>query len=163
MMPEELSRLVPAVLFAAAFACLYVGHMVGDHWIQTSGQARRKGGVGRDAVLACAGHVATLTATKAVVLVAAILSLGLAGTVSWPGVVLALVVDAATHYLIDRRPNLAAAASAVGRAEFYAFGSGTVDEHGRPVPHLGTGAHALDQSAHILFLFLAALIIALTA
>lgn len=158
MMPEETARLIPAVLFATAFVCLYVGHMIGDHWVQTSGQARTKGGQGRDAVLACVGHVSTLTLTKVAVLVPALLFLGL--PVSWGGVVLALVVDATTHYLIDRRPNLAAAAEYAGRGEFYRFGTGTVDEHGRPAPHLGTGAHALDQSAHIAFLFLAALIIA---
>ena len=161
MMPEETARLVPAVVFAVAFACLYVGHMIGDHWVQTSGQAQRKGGTGRLAVLACVGHVITLTATKVVFLVPALLALGL--PVSWWGVVLGLVVDAATHYLIDRRPNLAAAAQLAGRGEFYRFGTGTVDADGNEVHHLGTGSHALDQSAHIGFLFLASLIIALTA
>lgn len=155
MMPETL---FPALVAVTSFICLFIGHQVGDHWVQTSGQARRKGGAGRDAVLACAGHVATLTLTKVVVLVPAFLFLGL--PVSWWGVVLGLVVDAASHYLIDRRPNLAAAAEFAGRGEFYAFGTGTVDAHGQAVPHLGTGSHALDQSAHYAFAFLAALIIA---
>lgn len=35
-----------AVVFASSFAALYVAHSVGDHWVQTSCQAARKGGEG---------------------------------------------------------------------------------------------------------------------
>src|SRR5690606_5450429 len=57
-----------AVVFASSFAALYVAHSVGDHWVQTSCQAARKGCFGWSARWACVRHVATLTATKTVLL-----------------------------------------------------------------------------------------------
>jgi hypothetical protein len=96
--------------------------------------------------MACARHVATLAVTKAI---------GLAA------VVLALALDALSHYWADRRSTLAWLADwldrtvSPGKADFFRLGG---PRPGRDdAPHLGTGAYALDQSWHIGFVFLAAL------
>jgi hypothetical protein len=144
----------PAV-FAAVFAALYAAHSFGDHWIQTHGQACTKGAPTRSGRLACLRHVGTLTLTKALALgaVAAVTGLALAPL----PLLLGLAVDAASHYWADRRAPLAKLAALIGKSGFYQMGAprpGTDD-----APHLGTGAYALDQSWHHLWLFVAALII----
>lgn len=139
-----------AVTFAAAYAALYAAHEVGDHWVQTSTQALRKGGAGWRGRAACARHVASLTACKAVALAALPLVLDL--PLSPWAVAAALVVDAVSHYWADRRSTLAAFAAKVGKGGFARLG----DSVAAPV---GTGAYALDQSWHIGWLFVAALII----
>lgn len=146
-----------AVVFASSCAALYVAHSVGDHWVQTSCQAARKGGEGWSARWACVRHVATLTATKTLLLLVTLWVLDL--SVSLVALVAALGVDAVSHYWADRRTTLAALARLLGRAEFHALGGRVVDPDGRPT-HLGTGAYALDQSWHHLWLWVAALIIA---
>jgi hypothetical protein len=193
---------VTAAVFAAVFAALYAAHMVGDHWIQTGWQAACKGSRDRAGRVACAAHVASLTATKLAFVSAAALVLGL----PWHPVWLAagLAVDAVSHYWADRRFTLAWLAATVeraginGKAEFYRLGAPRpvrgfvldptdpgestlldvltyeVDNRGIPVhpepgrviprqfdnPSNGTGAYALDQSWHIGWLFIAALVIA---
>lgn len=145
-----------AALFAALFAALYAAHQVGDHWAQTTPQALGKGRPGWPGRLACARHVAALTGCKAAAVAAVVLVLGLPVSLPWLGAGMAL--DAAAHYWADRRFTLARLARAAGREEFWGFGaprSGHDD-----APHLGTGAYALDQSFHVAFLFLAALIAA---
>ena len=136
-----------AVVFASSCAALYVAHSVGDHWVQTSCQAARKGGVGWSARWACVRHVATLTATKMLLLLVTLWVLDLA--VSLVALVAALGVDAVSHYWADRRRPLYALARLLRRDEFWHVGQG-----------LGTGAYALDQSWHHLWLWVAALIIA---
>lgn len=74
-------------------------------------------------------------------------------------------IDAATHYWADRRTTLKRLADRCGKAEFYSLGTPTHAGHpvtakGEYAPTLGTGAYALEQSWHILWLFVAALLIA---
>ncbi|MFD9861265.1 transcriptional regulator [Streptomyces alboflavus] len=141
--------------FAAVFVALYVAHSVGDHWVQTSHQSALKGCPGWVGRLADARHVATLTLTKlaVLVLVAVLLDLRL----SVLGIVVGLGIDAASHWWADRRSTLAWLAAVTGKGEFYRLGAprpGRADN-----PHIGTGAYALDQSFHHLWLLVAALII----
>ena len=152
-----------AATFAAVFVALYIAHTVGDHWVQTSCQAATKGQPGWSGRLACGRHVLGLTITKAVVLAPVVLILGLRVTAL--GLLLGLGVDAASHYWADRRTTLARLATVCGKAEFYSLGMPTHPAHpataaGGYAPTLGTGAYALDQSWHILWLGVAALVIA---
>jgi Protein of unknown function (DUF3307) len=147
---------VTAATFAAVFAALYAAHQVGDHWVQTGRQAACKGS--RDAAgrAACAGHVATLTLTKLLFIATAALVLDL----PWHPVWLAagLCVDAASHYWADRRFTLAGLCARLGKTGFYQLGAPRPGRDDNP--SLGTGAYALDQSWHIGWLFVAALIVA---
>ncbi|MGW1021933.1 transcriptional regulator [Streptomyces niveus] len=152
-----------AAVFAAVFAALFVGHSVGDHWVQSSCQAARKGLPGWTGRLADTRHVLGLTLTKGVALVAAVAVLDLKLTAA--GLVAGLGVDAVTHWWADRRTTLAWLAKVCGKAEFYSLGTGAHPVHpvtvkGTPAATLGTGAYALDQSFHHVWLFVAALIIA---
>lgn len=148
-----------AAVFAAVFAVLYAAHSVGDHWAQTGGQAAGKGGTGAHTAAgrwACTRHVATLTATKAVFLAVAVAVLGLPLT---PAAVAAgLAADAGSHWWADRRHTLAALAARLGKADFYSLGAPRFGRDDNP--SLGTGAYALDQSWHVGWLFVAALIVA---
>lgn len=147
--------MIAAATFAAVFIALYVAHQVGDHWVQTHHQALTKGQPGWAGRRACAAHVATLTLTKAaaVTLAAAVLGLHLAVAAVAAG----LALDAATHYWADRRTTLAGLAGLLGKGEFYRLGAPRPGHDDGP--HLGTGAYALDQSWHIGWLFIAALVI----
>jgi len=149
--------------FAAVFIALYVAHSVGDHWVQTSAQSAAKGRPGWVGRLADTRHVATLTATKLAVLLPTAALLGL--RLSLLGTALGLGVDAASHWWADRRTTLAWLAKVTGKTEFYTLGTPNHPAHpataaGTPAAHLGTGAYALDQSFHHLWLLVAALIIA---
>lgn len=152
-----------AAVFATVFVALYVAHSVGDHWVQSQWQADTKGQPGWTGRLACSRHVLGLTITKLVVLAPVVLVVGL--HISALGLVLGLGVDAATHYWADRRVTLARLARACGKAEFYSLGTAShpaypVTAGGRPAATLGTGAYALDQAWHYLWLLITALIIA---
>lgn len=155
--------MMPAATFAAVFIALYIAHSVGDHWVQSSCQAATKGAPGWTGRAACARHILGLTATKAVVLAPVALLLDLPLTVA--GLALGLGLDAASHYWADRRTTLAKLARTCGKAEFYSLGTPSHPAHpvtaeGTYAPTLGTGAYALDQSWHILWLGIAALLIA---
>ncbi|MFF5265555.1 DUF3307 domain-containing protein, partial [Actinomadura viridis] len=141
----------PAV-FAAVFAALFAAHQVGDHWVQRYRQALGKGGSGRSGRWLCARHVIDLAVTKAVALGLAVLVLDI-DLNGW-AVLAALTVDAVSHYWADRRSTLLKLAEAVGKGEFARLGDGAAAP-------AGTGAYALDQSWHIGWLFIAALIAAL--
>ncbi|MFJ6986231.1 MULTISPECIES: transcriptional regulator [unclassified Streptomyces] len=145
-----------AAVFAAVFIALYVAHSVGDHWVQTSHQSAHKGRPGWVGRLADARHVSTLTATKLAVLlpVAWLLDLRL----SLLGIVAGLGIDAVTHWWADRRTTLAWLAKVTGKGELYRLGAPRAGRDDNP--HIGTGAYALDQSFHHLWLLVAALIIA---
>ncbi|MGW0914598.1 transcriptional regulator [Streptomyces sp. NPDC002784] len=145
-----------AAVFAAVFIALYVAHSVGDHWVQTSHQSAHKGRPGWVGRLADARHVVTLTATKIAVLlpVAWLLDLHLSAL----GTVAGLAIDAASHWWADRRTTLAWLAKVTGKGEFYRLGAPRAGHDDNP--HIGTGAYALDQSFHHLWLLVAALIIA---
>ncbi|MFH8679253.1 transcriptional regulator [Streptomyces lydicus] len=152
-----------ATAFAAVFIALYVAHSVGDHWVQTSCQSADKGKPGWVGRLAGARHVATLTATKLALLLPAAALLGL--HLSVVGLAAGISVDAVTHWWADRRSTLAWLAKVTGKGEFYGLGTAAHPAHpvtakGDPAAHLGTGAYALDQSFHHLWLLVAALLIA---
>ncbi|OLZ72555.1 transcriptional regulator [Streptomyces amritsarensis] len=154
---------MPATVFAAVFIALYIAHSVGDHWVQTSCQAATKGQPGWTGRAACARHVMTLTLTKAAVLAPLVLLLDMPITAA--GLALGLGLDAASHYWADRRTTLARLARTCGLAEFYSLGTSSHPAHpvtadGGYAPTLGTGAYALDQSWHVLWLGIASLAIA---
>lgn len=168
----------PAAAFAAVALALLVAHQVADHWVQTSHQAGHKGRPGWPGRIACAAHVATYTACTTLAVLLAWGALALPLTV--PGLVLGQAVSAVTHYWADRRTTLARLATLLRLGGFSALGAprparvAVVDDHGRvtldatgrpivlPVdaPTLGTGAYALDQSWHWLWLGVAALVTA---
>ena len=148
--------LISLATFAAVFCALYAAHSVGDHWVQTHSQACGKSAPTAAGRLACARHVATLTLTKTAAVTALALVTGL--TLHPLAFVAGLGVDAVSHYWADRRVTLARLAERLGKRGFYELGT---PRPGRDdAPHLGTGAYALDQSWHIGWLFVAALVIA---
>ncbi len=108
------------------------------------------GWVGR---LADARHVATLTATKVAVLLSVVWLLDL--RLSVLGIVAGLTVDAS---MVGRSAHDTRVAGPVtGKGEFYRLGAPRAGRDDNP--HIGTGAYALDQSFHHLWLLVAALII----
>jgi hypothetical protein len=140
----------------SVFAALYAAHQVGDHHVQRDSDAQAKGLPGREGHAACLRHVATYTATAVVALAAAAAATGTRPRLG--RVAAGLALSAVSHYVIDRRTPLKRFAEATGVAGFYRLG---MPRPGRDDnPSLGTGAYALDQSAHVAFLFAAALIIA---
>ena len=158
-----LSSTATTATFAAVFATLWVAHSVGDHWVQTSEQSAAKGKPGWAGRLADTRHVIGLTLTKGLLLALAAVVLDLHLTIV--GVTAGLALDAASHWWADRRSTLAWLAKVTNKTEFYNLGTAAHEAHptqadGKPAAHLGTGAYALDQSFHALFLFFAALIIA---
>lgn len=148
------------VVFPAVFAALYAAHEVGDHWLQTHGQACGKGASGWSGRMLCARHVATLTALKAaaVTVVAVVLAL----PVNPYAAGAALAVDAVSHYWADRRSTLLALADWLGRTVLPGKGEFARLGDGAAAP-TGTGAYALDQSWHVGWLFAAALLASLGA
>jgi hypothetical protein len=139
------------------FAALFAAHHLGDYWTQTHHQANTKGQPGTDGRLACAAHVASLTACKA----GALATLHATGhRVSLKRAATALALDAASHYVADRRKPLQALArlleASTGKLTFYRLG--TPREGHDDNPTLGTGAAVLDQAWHIAWLWVAAVI-----
>jgi len=143
-------------VFAAVFAALYAAHMVGDHWVQSGWQAANKHRRDWTGRWACAGHVASLALTKLafVIVAASVCDLRLN---QWR-LVAGIAVDAVSHYWADRRFTLAGLCARLGKAQFYALGAPRPGRDDNP--SLGTGAYALDQSWHIGWLFVTALIVA---
>lgn len=144
-----------AIAFAVTFGALYAAHEFGDHWVQTNDQAIAKGKEGAQGRWACLGHVANLTTTKALALGVTARLTGV--RLSYGRTVAALLADAATHYVIDRRAPLRKAAELIdpisGKTGFYDLGDDLVAP-------AGTGKYALDQSAHVALLWATALLIA---
>ncbi|MGA4989829.1 DUF3307 domain-containing protein [Nonomuraea bangladeshensis] len=136
--------------FPVIFCALYAAHQVGDHWVQTHAQACDKGQRTAAGRAACLMHVATLTATKLAALLALAFVTGLP-LGSWQ-MCAGLAVDAVSHYWADRRWTLRDLAERVGKGDFYRYGL-------TEAAPCGTGAYALDQSWHVGWLFIAALII----
>lgn len=146
----------------AVFIALFVGHSVADHWVQTSCQAIEKayGPPGserkliRRGQLACVRHVATLTATKVLLVLAVLIPFN--ASVRWWQVAAGLGVDALSHYWADRRWTLEELARYLKKGEFYDQGTDLTDVAGERRPHIGTGRYALDQSWHHLWLLVGA-------
>lgn len=145
-----------AVTFAVVLPALLVAHNVADHWVQTGHQAACKGQRGKAGRRACAAHVASYTAVTALVVALLWLVFGL--DISPVGFVVGQLVSALTHYWADRRFTLAWLASLTGKTTFYVLGAPRTgcDDN----PSLGTGAYALDQAWHWLWLLVAALLTA---
>lgn len=165
--------MTPSVVFAAAFAALYAAHVVGDHWPATHRGAMRKGLSAGQAVArglhrhagprACAVHVATHTVTAAAFLAVTGARTGLPIGLGRAGI--ALGVSALSHYWADRRTTLRWLCRqldrlfpALHKEEFFDLGAPRPGHDDNP--GIGTGAYALDQSFHVFWLFIAALIIA---
>ncbi len=143
-----MSVVVPAAVTAVTFVALFAGHQVGDHVVQTAGQATAKAAPSADRLAAgahpwtgwwaCARHVVTYSATQAAALLLA-----------WPvaqfrvyGLVAALAVSAGTHAVIDRR-WIVRWLIEVKRCHAW-----------REAPYV------IDQSVHIAALFIAAVLAA---
>lgn len=141
MSPDALQH---TVMFAAVLPTLVVAHGIGDYWVQTDAQARGKGVPGAHGRHMCAQHVATLTLTLSVALVAMAWVTGLHLPHIQTGI--ALAVNAVTHGWADRRTTLAGLARRLGKG-------GWVDNDATAMPHL-------DQSWHLAWLLVTALIIA---
>jgi hypothetical protein len=136
--------------FGGVYAALHAGHSVADMWAQTGRQAEVKSDPGWDGRIACAAHVATLTATQGVFLSLACWTTG--ERLPWRLVAAGLAVNAVSHYVADRRTPLrylAGRLAGIGKADFYASGDG-----------LASGAHALDQAWHVGWCAISAAIIA---
>ncbi|RFU43067.1 DUF3307 domain-containing protein [Actinomadura logoneensis] len=132
------------VTFAAVLPTLIIGHHLGDYWIQTDHQAKTKGAPGAPGRHACAQHVATLTMTLTLALVALAGVTGL--HLPHTQVAIALMVNAASHYWADRRTTLAALARRAGKGAW-------IESDKAALPHL-------DQAWHLYWLGITALIIA---
>ncbi|MFA1551984.1 DUF3307 domain-containing protein [Actinomadura chokoriensis] len=137
------------VVFTVMFVALYAAHAVADHWVQTHHQACGKGAATWRGRLLCARHVASLTFTQTVAVAAAVWVTGV--SVSPAAAAAGLAVNAVSHYWADRWSTLAWLARILGKGEFHRLGDGG----SAPT---GTGAYALDQSWHVGWLFVAALI-----
>lgn len=143
--------------FSAVFIALYVGHQLGDHWIQTECQAFRKGERNARGRAACIGHVVTLQATKLMALAVLVLAVGLRFN-GW-ALATGLLVDGVSHYWADRRFTLEAFAGRVGKGGFYTQGTDLVNGDGEVSPHTGTGKYLLDQTWHLGWLFVSAVLV----
>lgn len=126
------------------YALLHAGHTAADYWVQTGHQAVTKGGTGWEARRACAAHVATLTATQAAFLALGAFSSG--ERLPIRRVAAGLAVNAASHYVADRREPLRLLAERLawmGKDDYYRNG----------------GAPHLDQAWHIGWCAVTAIII----
>ena len=141
--------------FGAVLSSLWAAHVFADYWIQTHHQAVTKGLPGWIGRRACASHVASYTATAALVLWLVSLRTGLHLPLTQTST--ALGFSGATHYWLDRRVTLERLARWTGKLGFYRLGSPRDGHNDNPT--LGTGAHYLDQASHVLALLIAALIL----
>jgi len=141
--------LIRAVRFLVLYAAGRTAHLVGDYYVQTNHQAVHKSERTREGQLACAGHVATYTATQVVILFAVGRLLGLGLT--WRALAAGQVISAVTHYFMDREYTAEALHDAIGRGVFHRLGT-----PGTPF----TGGKLLDQCWHEFWLFVAALVTA---
>jgi hypothetical protein len=173
-----------AVTAGVVLPFLMVAHHVADHWVQTHHQARTKALPGWEGRWACAKHVATYTAVTAGTVLGLWIVFGL--HISTLGFLIGQAVSAVTHYWTDRGSPLRWLAHSLGKGGFYDLGqprkvtawaqlgatpaagvrpvhlheSGTAETPGWDNPSLGTGAYALDQSWHLGWLAVAAIVTA---
>lgn len=152
-MNDALSR------FLLVSAALSAAHEVGDQWVQTGHQACTKGEPGWAGRRACAAHVATYTAAGAVAVLAASRRLNV--PLRPAQLAAALFLNAATHYVADRRGPLRKLARLARRSGYLASctvvrGKGEEAEDTGP----GTALFHLDQSWHYGWIFVSALVAA---
>jgi hypothetical protein len=159
-----------AIRFVAVLAASLIAHDLGDYYMQTGSQSWRKRRRGhadhhrdecttratcahrtRTGRLACAGHVASYTATQVALLalVSRVLGLGL----GWRAIAAGQLVSAVTHYYMDREYTAQAMHDALGKGFLHRLGPGA--------PF--TGGKLLDQTWHKFWLFVAALATAVLA
>lgn len=104
--------------FAAIAIALWVGHQVGDHWVQRDEDAQNKGKP--DGRLHCLHHVITYLMTQVACLLM-ILPMGV--DVSPAGIIAGLAVSGITHYIADRRTPLIKLAEMIpGKSNFVRLG-----------------------------------------
>jgi hypothetical protein len=154
--------LIRAVTAAVAFGVMLAGHYIGDHWVQTSGQAYGKaldaiGCVRRTAMWHCAKHVASWTTTTTVFLLAACWWLRLPLRPGW--LVAGILLNALTHFIADLRVPLIRLGRLLGRTG-YIETVGVVRPAGAASTGPGTALFELDQAWHIGWLAVSALLIA---
>lgn len=137
-------------LFAALFATFFTAHHVADYWIQTECQALHKHEKTWAGRAACAGHVAGHVITTGVLIFGLVLLLDF--PVNALGYLTGISIVGVSHYVIDRRFTLRAFAGLVGKV--FKGKVGYYDNGGAPF---------LDQSAHVFFLWLGALVAAALA
>lgn len=126
------------------FAALYAAHQVADHWVQTQHQADHKADPGWRGHLSCAVHVTTYTFTAVVALAALLAVTDASLHLGWTAA--GLTVSAVSHHIADRRTPLRRMADALRKSPAWL--------------ERGGGLYALDQSWHVGWLFVAALLIA---
>lgn len=163
-------------IFSGVAVAMYVGHHVGDYWVQTDHDAAHKGKAGTEGVHACLRHVFSYVITQGVCVL--LVSLATSEFIAPWLYVAALIVSGVFHYAADRREfgiMFKLARLIPGKAKFLTLGvpranrfvraEDEIGEAGSPVPldnpSLGTGAWALDQSWHLATsVFLPALLVA---
>jgi hypothetical protein len=139
------------------YAALHSAHTIADHVVQRGEDAQAKAGHDQAARNACARHVAELTAVQIIAL--ACVSAAAGERLHPRRVVAGLAFNAATHYVLDRRPLARRLAYKCGKRSFYdefAVQRGEwLDPYGP-----GSGPYALDQAWHVGLLAVTAAIVA---
>lgn len=132
--------------FLTTWVAMFVGHGIGDRWLQTDHQALNKGDRSWTGRRACASHVLSYTAATATLTGFLWLTLGLHITIV--GFVAGQLVSMLTHYWADRRFTLHWLVQHVTpwNRNYY-----------EKVPG---GAEHLDQTFHWFWLLIAALLTA---
>ncbi|MFE9247233.1 DUF3307 domain-containing protein [Nocardiopsis sp. NPDC006938] len=152
----------PAATFAATFVLYYIAHLIADHWCQRSEDAVGKQAPGWAGVRHCLSHTASVVLTTAVVLGVGMVLLGLRAPVDV--VAASLLVVGVSHYLVDRGTPLRWLARLTANEGY--MDRVSVVRAPDQVPDTtgpGTGAFHLDQSWHVAWAGVGALIIALGA
>lgn len=129
-------------MFASIFVLLYAAHMLSDYPLQTDHQASCKANRGGAGWLANLTHAGTHVLVSAIALTVGVLALEL--DLSAPAVAITLAWIGFSHSIIDRRRGVIAWMKIARQTEF--------QKHG--------GAAHVDQTAHILALVIAALVLA---
>ncbi len=159
--PATIDALLTTARFGVIAPTLLLTHPAADHWVQTGHQATTKFTKDWAGRWACTMHVTTYTLFLAAVAVPVLLLLGL--PIGWPWFIGGLVLNAATHWICDRREwlqRLAKLTGSDGLWFLWHFGRVIPEKDRRDPSKLGFGAWALDQSAHSLLFIPAALIMA---
>lgn len=130
-------------LFGTIFGTMLFVHYLGDYWIQTNHQAIHKGLTGAESRTGrwnCAKHAAGYTIAQAVMMPVVLEADGLNLTASQVWIVWTWIVfNGITHYIIDRRWTLEAAARLMGKGGWFDI------DRPRATLHM-------DQSAHIVIM-----------
>lgn len=155
--------MVRAAIAAIMFCGMLAAHYVGDHWVQTCGQAIKKVWDGPDgrmcAAWHCAKHAATWSVTQLVFLTVTVWWLDLPVRPGW--LAGGVAFNALTHFVIDLRvPLLWVAQRVNGRGDYIEAVQVVRPSSGAASTGPGTGLFHLDQSAHLACAFVAALIVA---